>query len=137
MRSRICIERDDPRRTVSVHCLLEETFGCSHIPLCREQEIYRVTLLIDGTIQICPPALHIYICLVAAPRSANRPGVPAPPLLEFRDVPLDPAQNGRMCEFDPALAHHIHQIARTQFVTQIGCVATSRLSSAGNLKRPK
>src|SRR5947209_6461599 len=57
--------------------------------------------------------------LVAAPRSANRPGVPAPPLLEFRDVPLDPAQNGRMCEFDPALAHHIHQIARTQFVTQI------------------
>src|SRR3982751_6490574 len=52
---------------------------------------YRSTLLIDGTIQICPPALHIYICLVAAPRSAHQPGVPAPPLLQFRDVPLNPA----------------------------------------------
>src|SRR4051794_36958958 len=61
----------------------------------------------------------LYICLVAAPRSAHQPGVPAPPLLEFRDVPLNPAQNGRVREFDPALAHHIHQIARTQFVTEI------------------
>src|SRR5947199_10121984 len=58
-------------------------------------------------------------CLVAAPRSTHQPGVPAPPLLEFRDVPLNPAQNGRVREFDPALAHHIHQIARTQFVTEI------------------
>src|SRR3954462_7028100 len=58
------------------------------------------------------------MCLVAAPRSTHQPGVPAPPLLEFPDVPLNPAQNGRVREFDPALAHPIHQIARTQFVTE-------------------
>src|ERR1700716_4008772 len=111
MRGRICIEGDDTRRSVSVHRLLKETFGCSDIPFCREQEIHCPTLLIDGTIEVCPAALHLYICLVTTPRSAHRTSVPAPALLKFRDVPLHPAQNRRVGQLDPALADHIHRIA--------------------------
>src|SRR3954453_9581696 len=40
MRGRICIQRDDARRSVSLHRLLKETFGCSDVPLRREQEIH-------------------------------------------------------------------------------------------------
>jgi hypothetical protein len=38
MGSRVCIQRDDPRRSVPVHRLLKETFGCSNIPLCGQQK---------------------------------------------------------------------------------------------------
>src|ERR1700730_17940034 len=111
MRARVCIEGNEPRLSVSVHRLLKETFGCSDIPFRREQEIHCATLLIDGTIEVCPAALHLYICLITTPRSAHRTSVPAPALLEFRDVPLHPAQNRRVGQLDPALAHHIRQIA--------------------------
>src|SRR3954468_15690319 len=67
MRGRICIQRDDARRSVSLHRLLKETFGCSDVPLRREQEIHRSPLLVDSAIEVCPPALHFYIRLVAAP----------------------------------------------------------------------
>src|SRR3954469_1729385 len=111
MRGCIGIEGDNAGRSVSVHRLLKEPFGCRNIPFCCEQEIHRATLLINGTIEVRPATLHLYIGLVAAPRSANRPGVPAPAFLEYRDIPLHPAKNRRWCEFDPALAHHIHTIA--------------------------
>src|SRR4051794_25963487 len=50
MRGRICIQRDDARRSVSLHRLLKETFGCSDVPLRREQEIHRSPLLVDSAI---------------------------------------------------------------------------------------
>ncbi len=60
-------------------------------------------------INVCPAALHVDMCPVTTPRSAYRTRVLAPALLQFWDVPLHPVQNGRVGQFDPALAHHIHR----------------------------
>src|SRR4051794_32330298 len=89
------------------------------MPFCREQKVYRSTLLINGAIQIGPAAFHLYIWLVAAPRSAHCPTVPVPALLKSRNVSLHPSQNGGVRQFNTALTHHFNQVACTQFVTEV------------------
>ena len=56
-------------------------------------------------------ALHLYIRLVAPPRTTNGPAIAVPSLLEFRRVVLDPPQNCRVRQNNPAFPHHRHQIA--------------------------
>jgi len=106
MRRRISITSNDPRHSVSVHGFLKKLFGASHV-------------LIICPIEVCPPARHVYLYLVAAPRSAHRPGVPTLPLFKLRHVPLNPSQNGRMRQFSATFASHFHQIACTQFVSEV------------------
>src|SRR5450759_4410895 len=76
-----------------------------------EQEIDGVAMLVHGTIEIVPFGLNRYVGLIHTPGGANRLGEPSPALLELRDVARDPAEDRGMGNLDPALCHHLHQIA--------------------------
>jgi len=67
MRSRVRIERNDPKCAVLLRCLAEETLGCRNIASFTQQKVYRSTLLIDCSIQEGPAALHLDIGLFTTP----------------------------------------------------------------------
>src|SRR6516164_4216061 len=59
----------------------------------------------------------LYIRLIHPPGSADWPSITLPPILEFRQVMLDPTQDGRMCERNASIRHHDHQVPEAQFET--------------------
>src|ERR1700731_647315 len=119
MRCGVGIQCNRPRGTNTLHGFSEEVFRGGDVSLLAEVKIDCSPDFIDSTIQISPPALHPYICLVTSPRTANWPRIPAPALLEFRHVTLDPAQNGGMGQQDSAFGHHFHQVPCAELVPQI------------------
>ena len=50
-------------------------------------------------------------------RSADGPSIALPALLEFRQVVLDPTQDGRVREGNASIRHHDHQVSEAQFET--------------------
>src|ERR1017187_2807287 len=76
-----------------------------------QQEIDGVAMLVHGTIEIVPFGLNRNVGLIHTPGGANRLGEPSPALLQLRDVARNPAEDGGMGNLDPALCHHLHQIA--------------------------
>src|SRR5450755_4885029 len=119
MRSRVSIERNNPRCAVLLHCLDEEAFRCRNIASFTQQEVYRPTLLVHCTIQVGPTALHLYIGLITTPRPTHWPRVLVPALLELRHIALHPAQNRSVRQCNSTLRHHLDQIPRTQFESEI------------------
>ncbi len=67
----ICNERDHAWRANTFHRFAEEVFRSIHIPPLTEIKIDRSPDFIHRPVQIGAPALHLYICLVTAPRSAT------------------------------------------------------------------
>ncbi len=70
----------------------------------------------------CSPLVQIFTFIYLSSQRQDPPTVLAhrfQRFSNFRDILLYPPQNPRMRQFNPALAYHIHQIARTQFVAEI------------------
>src|SRR6266853_6004781 len=93
--------------------------AASNITLPAQIEVDRESLLVDGSIQVDPPAANLYICLIHPPGPADRPREPLPPLLKFRGVVLYPAQDRRVSQDDAPFGHHGHQIAIAELETQV------------------
>lgn len=82
----------------------KKCFGRVHIPPLAQIEIDRSPDFIHCPVQIAPPALHPELGLVTPPRTANRPNISVPALLEFRHVALHPTQNRRVYQDNSALS---------------------------------
>ena len=67
MRSRVSVQGDDVGCRVALHRFAKKAFGRGHIAAFAQQEVHRSTLLVHGSIQVGPAALHLYIGLVTAP----------------------------------------------------------------------
>src|SRR5204863_3274110 len=57
------------------------------------------------------------VSFVHPPGAADSTSVALPALLEFRQVALDPTQDGRVSERNASIRHHDHQISEAQFET--------------------
>src|SRR5215213_779156 len=96
----------------AVQRLAEKALGRLGIARRREIKVDRVPELVDGAIEIGPPAPHLHVCLVDAPAHRARPApLPAQALLDLRSVLLDPSENRRVVDRDAALAHHLLKVA--------------------------
>src|SRR5215831_11100332 len=108
----------DLRRFMRVlHRSAEKVLGRIHIPLSAQKEIVRSPCLIHRPVEVDPMSADLYIRLIHPPGSADWPSITLPPLLEFRQVMLDPTQDGRMCERNASIHHHDHQVSEAQFET--------------------
>ena len=74
---------------------------------------------INGTIQVAPLASDFDVCFVNAPRPADGKGKSAPALPELRSIVPDPTHDGRMCQREATLCHHLHQVAQAQFEPKV------------------
>src|ERR1035437_9099984 len=80
-----------------------------------------------------PFGLDRYVSLVDSPRGTDSLREPIPALLELWDVPRDPTKDRRMGDFDPALRHHLHQVAIRQ---SIGDIPTHAELNHVSVERP-
>ena len=67
MRRPTAVERDFLRDLVITDRLLEEAYGGRFIPVLTQQEIDRLALLIDRTVEIAPLPLHFDIGFIDSP----------------------------------------------------------------------
>jgi hypothetical protein len=85
----VAVERDPLRCAVLIDCPSEVSFSGSNIPVLAEQEIDRVSVLIDGTVEVTPSPSDSDVSLVHAPRGADGPCVTAPAFFELRHEALN------------------------------------------------
>ncbi|OAI24144.1 hypothetical protein A1351_18350 [Methylosinus sp. R-45379] len=57
------------------------------------------------------------------PRSADPAREAVPPLIEFGNVTLNPAHDGRVSQRQAAFGHYFHEIAKAELVSQISAHA--------------
>jgi len=119
MRRRVGIQGDHSERSIVLHRLAEEAFGRHRVALLAQQKIDGPTLLVDRPVEIGPAALHLDVCLITAPRAADRTSITLPELFEFWHVTLHPAQNRGVGQRDITFAHDLHKVARTELETQM------------------
>src|SRR5215469_9178469 len=112
MRCRVGVERDLGGCAPLLHRIAEKGLGSVHIAISAQEEIYRPAGLVHGPIQVDPTASDLYICLVHSPGSANRTSIAAPALLEFRQIMLDPAENGGVRQRGASVRHNDDQISQ-------------------------
>src|ERR1700674_3824383 len=89
VRRRIGVQRDLRGHASVLYCTAQKRFGGVHVSLLAETEIDRLARFVDGTVQVHPLSVNLYIRLVHPPRSADRSSVAPPTLLELRQVALD------------------------------------------------
>src|SRR5215471_10025974 len=105
--------RGDLRRFTRVlHRSAEKALGRIHIPLSAQKEIDRSPCLIHRPVEVDPMSADLYIRLIHPPGSADWPSITLPPLLEFRQVMLDPTENRGVGQRNAPIRHHDDQVAR-------------------------
>jgi hypothetical protein len=120
MRSLVTIKRDGARQSaLALERPPEKRLGGRDIPLGAEQEVDRLSLLVDRAIEVSPAAFDLYIGLVDAPGGAGSACEAVPPLFEFRDIARYPAHDRGMGQENSALGHHFHEISKAEFEPQI------------------
>jgi hypothetical protein len=73
-----------------LRCPGKEPLSRSHITPSAQEEVDRAARFIDGAIQVDPLTFDLDVSLIHASRVADRPRVPAPAPLKFRQVTLHP-----------------------------------------------
>ena len=121
MRRSIAVQRDRLRGALllGLHRFAEERFGGGYVTPGAQPEVDCPTRPIDGTIEIAPLVSDLDVCLVDTPRPTNCKGISALALLKFRCVVLDPSHDGRMCQRQATISHHLYQVAQAQFEPKI------------------
>ena len=66
---------------IRVQCFAKEGLGCSDSTVATQQEIDRLAVLVDRSIQVVPLPANAHVRLVAPPRSIDAPTKPVPALL--------------------------------------------------------
>jgi hypothetical protein len=91
--------------------LAEEALRGRRVPPGREQEVDRLTAAVDRPIEVGPAALHLHIGLVDPPRAIARTQVWTDPLLQFRRISLDPAEDRGVIHVYAPVSQHQLEVA--------------------------
>ena len=87
MGSLVTIKRDGARQSaLALERPPKKRLGGRDIPLGAEQEVDRLSLLVDRAIEVSPAAFDLHIGLVDAPGGAGSACEAVPPLFEFWDI---------------------------------------------------
>ena len=120
MRGLIAIERNLLRQSTLAHERPpEEGLGRRDVPFGAQQEIDSLSLFVDGTIEIGPAPFDFDVGFVDPPGATREAGEAVPALFELRDIALDPTHDRRVRQREPAFSHHLDEIAKAEFVSQI------------------
>src|SRR5664279_1828165 len=84
-----------------------------------QQRIYRLAVLVDGSVKIVPLGVDRDVRLIDPPRRADESREPVPTLLELRDVPRHPSKYRRVRDLHAALGHHLHEIPIRQPIRDV------------------
>ena len=117
----MAIEGDGARKAVPVRVkrLAKEGLGCSDSAIAPQQEIDRLSVLIDGSIQIVPLPADRNIRLVRSPRAADAAAESVPTLLKLWYKPQSPSEDRRVHDADTALGHHLDQVAVGEAIADV------------------
>src|SRR6476661_1911170 len=99
--------------------LRKNALAAATLRLEAQPEVDCPTRPINRTIEVAPLASDLDVCLVNTPRQTNCKGISAPALLELRRVALNPSHDGRVCQRQAALRHHLYQVAQAQFEPKV------------------
>jgi hypothetical protein len=113
------VHRDFVWMAIQSHGLVEEALRRNHVPLCRQQEVDGLAMLVDGAVEVFPDALDLYVRLIHAPVAADRALVFSGHLLDQRQKPNRPPVDRRMVDRNAALLHHFLEMPIAQ---RVGCI---------------
>src|SRR5208283_1334824 len=91
--------------------LAEEPLRRGRIPPRRQQEIDRLPPTVHRPIQIRPASFHPNVGLVHPPGAVAHPQMRADSFLKLSRIGLDPAEDRRVVDFDPAIQEHQLEVA--------------------------
>ena len=96
--------------------LAQEPLSGCEVAALAEPEFYRVTVAVDGAVQVHPTSsdLDIGFIDVPSPRDGSLPLIEA--LQGQWRVMHSPAMDGRVIDSDAALGHHLFEISQAQVV---------------------
>src|SRR6478752_1875681 len=101
--------------SLALHRFAKKRFSGCYLASGAQPEVDGPTRPINSTIEVAPLAPDLDVCLVNTPRQTNCKGISAPALLELRRVALNPSHDGRVCQRQAALRHHLYHVAQAQF----------------------
>ena len=115
------VRADRPRRQKRfvLQNFAKEASGGIGIPFGGQEEIDRVPMLVDGAIQISPPAADLDIGLVDPDRTAMGFSKLAQPLLDQRRVGENPTIDRRVIDIEAGFGEYLFNIPVAQRVAQI------------------
>src|SRR4051794_23378210 len=99
------VNRDRLREPGPADRFLQQPERRLFVPGLRQQKVNRLTVFVHGAIQGTPRALHLNIRLVHPPAHPYRTLVPMERLFQGGTVFDDPALDGGVVDWDPALLH--------------------------------
>ena len=97
----------------------EEGLGSSHIAPGAEPKIDRLASPVNCTVKIDPLASDLHVRFVDSPRLTSCRGKAVPAFDELRREALHPAHDRRMRQRQPALGHHLDQVAEAELVARV------------------
>jgi len=102
----VTIERHLPwdARSVRGKGLTKERLRGIDSTVTAQQKIYRLAVLVNGSVKIVPLGFDRYVRLIDPPRRADESREPVPTLLELRDVPRHPSKYRRVRDLQPRSA---------------------------------
>ena len=78
---------------MALNCSREKVLCGCDVSVLAQQEINRVALLIDRTVEVLPLSTYTNIGFILSPRPAGWMGKAIPPLLELRNIALYPSED--------------------------------------------
>src|SRR6187200_3381410 len=106
MRGSIAVKRELLWNASLLDRLRKEALGRSHIAVFTQEKINGLSLPIHRAVQVTPLPFDPNVRFITPPRGTYGSGVALPALHKFRDIPLHPAQNGRMGNGDSPFSRH-------------------------------
>jgi len=105
--------------TMTANRLDQKLLGGWFVTLLGEQKVNGFTVLVNGTIEICPLALHFNIRLIHASTGPHRALAAVKCLLELWTVFHHPTIDRGMIDVNPTLLHEFLDMTRAERVGQI------------------
>lgn len=99
--------------------LAEKPLGSVDVTLCRQQEVDRISLAVDGPVQVAPFATNSDLGLIDTHRAAMWPTKLTQPLLDDRCIGQNPTIDGTVVDLKYALAEHLLDTPIAERMTQI------------------
>jgi hypothetical protein len=101
------------------HHLLKEPLCRGNVALRAEHEFNRISFFVHGAIEVLTGLPDLDVCLIDTIGSAAHLQMLTYALIDFRRVSLDPTKHSRVIYVEPALTHHLFDIAIRKLIAAI------------------
>ena len=104
---------------VSLHSLTKEGSRSPYAAIFAKQRVDGLATLVHRSIQVAKAAPNRNRGLIDPPRRVDSSRILRPPPLEFRNLLLDPAVNGRVRHDNASFGQHFDKISIAQAVREV------------------